>query len=90
MFLNKNIRENGNIVKKDSKPKCDTCKFENFEDNQVKEYEIGEHTFLLCLNCDKHIHHKEILLTENFDMKTCLIVRFRDTPMNEIDKMVNY
>ena len=27
IFLHKNIRESGNIVKKDSKLKCDTCKF---------------------------------------------------------------
>ena len=90
MFLHKNKKENGNIVKKDTKLKCDTCKFDNFEDDQVKQHEIVEHMFMLCLNCDKQIYHKEIILSENFHMKTFLSVRFRDTLMKEIDKMVNY
>ena len=90
MFLHKKEKENGNNGKNDTKIKCDTCKFDNFEDDQVKQHEINEHMFMLCLKCDKQIDHKEILLTENFDMKTFLSVRFRDTPMNEIDKMVNY
>ena len=45
---------------------------------------------MLCLNCDKNIEFKEILLTNNFDMKDYLSVKFRDASLEEIAKMVNY
>ena len=42
---------------------------------------------MLCQKCDENIEHKEILLTNNFDMKDFLSVRFRDASLKE---MVNY
>ena len=89
MFLHKDMKENENILEKDSKQKCDACKFEK-EKYQVKLHSLKEHRFMLCLNCDKNIELKEILLTNNFDMKDYLSVKFRDKSLEEIAKMVNY
>ena len=88
-FLHKDEKKNDNIVEKDSKKKCDVCKFEK-EKDQVKQHSLKEHKFMLCLNCDKNIEFKEILLTNNFDMKDYLSVKFRDMSLEEIAKMVSY
>ena len=85
MFMHEGQKEKHNNVKKDSKQKCDTCKFEKDKD-QVKLHEVKEHRFMLCLN----IEFKEILLTQNFYMKDYLSVKFCNTSLKEIAKMVNY
>ena len=90
MFLHEKPRENIHNVSEDSYQKCDTCKFEHFNGNQVKLHEIQEHKFMLCLKCDKNIKHKEVLLTKDFDMKDYLSVIFRNVSLTEIAKMVNY
>ena len=69
--------------------KCYTCKF-NYDKNQVNTIEIHEQKFLLCQQCDKILEHKKIMLTKVFEMKGFLSVRFRDTSLTEIAKMVNY
>ena len=74
MFMHEGQKEKDNNVEKNSEQKCDTCKFEKDKD-QVKLHEINEHRFMLCLNCDRNIEFKEILLTENFDMKEYLSVK---------------
>ena len=72
MFLHKNPKEKLNALKQ-----CDACKFEK-DETQVKQHRVKEHSFMFCVNCDRNIKHKEILLTENFDMKDFLSVIFRD------------
>ena len=90
MFLHEKPRENIHNVSEDSYQKCDTCKLEHFNGNQVKIHEIKEHKFMLCLECDKNIKHKEVLLTKDFDMKDYLSVIFRNVFLTEIAMMVNY
>ena len=87
MFLHADQKDKDNM--KDSKQKCDACKFENFED-KVKLFEIKEQNFMLCPNCDKNLEHKEILVTKKIDMKDYLSVKFRNASLSEIAKMVNY
>ena len=70
--------------------KCDACRFENFEKNQVKIHKVKKHKFMLCMKCDKMLEHKEILTTKNFDMRDYLSVKFCDKSLEEIAKMVNY
>ena len=89
MFLHNETNEDVNQVKKPSQ-KCDACRFENFEKNQVKIHKVKKHKFMLCMKCDKMLEHKEILTTKNFDMKDYLSVKFRDKSLEEIAKMVNY
>ena len=89
MFLHIETNEDVNQVKKTSQ-KCDACRFENFEKNQVKIHKVKKHKFMLCMKCDKMLEHKEILTTKNFDMKDYLSVKFRDKSLEEIAKMVNY
>ena len=88
MFIHEGQKEKENNVKKDSKQKCDTCKFEKDKD-QVKLHEVKEHRFMQCLNCDRNIE-LEILFTKNFETKDYLCVKFRNTSLKEIAKMVNY
>ena len=92
MFLHDKQTENDTendttSIDKESKQKCDTCKFDS---DKVKVHEIKEQRFTLCCKCDKIIEHKEILVTKNFDMKDHLSVVFRDKSLKEIAKMVNY
>ena len=57
MFLHENPKEKLNALKQ-----CDACKFEK-DKKQVKQHRVKEHSFMLCVNCDKNIKHKEILKT---------------------------
>ena len=74
---------------KRSKLKYNNFKFD-YDKNQVNPIEIQEQKFMFCQKCDKILELKEILLTKGFDMKDFLSVRFCDTSLKEIAKMVNY
>ena len=54
MFLHEDPKEkwNENHLKQ-----CDACKFEK-DIKEIKQHKIKEHSFMLCLNCDKNIKHK--------------------------------
>lgn len=88
MYLHKDPKEQ--FVQNSSKEKCDTCKFKNFDKNQVKEYNVKEQRFMICSKCDKFLEHKEILLTDNFSMKDWLSVKLPKASLEEISHMVNY
>ena len=88
MYLHKDPKEQ--FVQNSSKEKCDTCKFKNFDKNQVKEYNVKEQRFMICSKCDKFLEHKEILLTDNFSMKDWLSVKLPQVSLEEISHMVNY
>ena len=92
MFMHRSSTEkvfHGEAQFEDDLKQCDTCKFKK-DEKQVKLHNIKDHIFMLCQKCDKNIKHKEILLTENFDMKDFLSVIFRDKSLNKIAQMVNY
>ena len=42
------------------------------------------------MKCNKSIEFKEVLVTDNFDMKVYLSVKLPKSSLKEIDQMVNY
>ena len=90
MYLHRNIKENENIALNDPKQKCDVYKFENFDKKQITVREVKNKKFKLCIKCDKFIEFKEVLVTDNFDMKVYLSVKLPKSSLKEIDQMVNY
>ena len=49
-------------MRKYANEKCDSCKFDHYENDQVNIHMIMNHKFKLCLQCDDTIKNKEILL----------------------------
>ena len=88
--LHGDATEKENTIQNKSKEKCNACKFDNFNTNQVKEYQVKEHRFMICHKCDKYLEHKEILLTDKFSMKDWLSVKLPKASLEEISHMVNY
>ena len=62
MYLDKDPKEK--FVQYIFREKCDTCKFKNFDKNQVKLYEVMEQRLMICFKCDKFPEYRQVLVTD--------------------------
>ena len=72
------------------KEKCDACKFDCYDKDQVIVFKIKNYTFKLCLHCDDTIENKEVLLSKTFDLQKILKVKYPDTSSKVLDGLVKY
>ena len=89
MVLHMNLKENKNNTQNYPKQKCNVCNFGNFDGKQITVHEVENQKFKLCMKCDKIIEFKEVLVTDNFDMKVFLNVKRPKSSLKEFDQMVN-
>ena len=52
------------------KEKCDACKFDFYDKDQVIVHTIKMHMFKLCLQCDDTIEKKKALFLKTFDFQS--------------------
>ena len=64
--------------RKYSNEKCDACKFDHYDKDQVKIHIMKHHKFKLCLQCDDTVKNMEALLKETFCLKAILKFQYPD------------
>ena len=72
------------------KEKCDACKFDCYNKDQVIVHTIKTHKFKLCLQCDDTIEKKEALLSKTFDLRNILKIKYPDMSSKVLNSLVNY
>ena len=75
-------------MRKYSNEKCDSCKFDHYDKDQVNIHMIKNHRFKLCLQCDNTIKNKEVLLKKTFCLKEVLRIKDPDITDHELSRLV--
>ena len=72
------------------KEKCDACKFDCYDQDQVIAHTIRTHKFKLCRQCDDTIEKKEALLSKTFDLRNILKIKYPDMSSKVLYSLVKY
>ena len=67
--ITENYESSERSAKRWGEEKCDVCKFEYFEKEEIIKHKIENHRISLCLLCDQMITDKSLLINTNFDMR---------------------
>ena len=64
-----NYESSERSAKRWGEEKCEACKFDYFEKEEIIKHKIENHRIYLCLQCDQMIADKNIMINTNFDMR---------------------